>query len=185
MDQTVLGPGVYVFQTRTLAATCGDDERSGYVSSFVASIDGVPGSRAMTMHLHDARYWSTWDLTVAASGSVHGSSLMDGTSGPNRPNNVFDVTRDASGRFTGHGARGYDATIAGHAQHCEVTYDALMRRIDLRGLIPPPRAVTSLLESLFDARRSYSDRHEGSNEGSLSPCLGGGPDLARGLQQLL
>lgn len=131
MDQTVLGPGLYVFQTRTLAATCGDDERTGYVSSFVASIDGVPGSRSMQMHLVDARFWSSWTLTVGADGMIHGESLMDGTTGASRPMNRFDVSRDATSRFTGRGARSYDATIGGHAQHCEVTFDALLRRIDL------------------------------------------------------
>lgn len=131
MDQSALGPGIYVFQTRTLAATCGDDERSGYVSSFVATIDGVPGSRTMSMHLTNARFWSTWSLTVDAAGMVHGESLMDETTGANRPTNRFDVSRDATGRFTGHGARGYDTTLAGHPQHCEVSFDALLRRIDI------------------------------------------------------
>jgi hypothetical protein len=132
MDQMALGPGLYVFQTRTLGATCGDDERTGYVSSFVASIDGVPGSRSMQMHLLDARFWSTWTLTVSASGMIHAESLMDGTTGANRPMNAFDVSRDATGpRFTGHGARTYEGTVGGHAQHCEVTFDALLRRIDL------------------------------------------------------
>ena len=130
MDQTVLGPGLYVFQTRTLAATCGDDERSGYVSSFAASIDGVPGSRSMHMQLLDARFWSSWTLTVNAAGMIHGESLMDGTTGASRPMNSFDVSRDATGRFTGHGARTYEGTVAGHTQHCQVTFDALLRRID-------------------------------------------------------
>jgi hypothetical protein len=131
MEQTAIGPGLYVFQTRTLAATCGDDERTGYVSSFVASIDGVPGSRSMQMHLIDARFWSTWTLNVDAAGMIHAESLMDGTTGANRPSNSFDVTRDSTSRFTGHGVRRYDATTAGHTQHCEVTFDALLRRIDL------------------------------------------------------
>ncbi len=130
MEQTVLGPGLYVYQTRTLGATCGDDERTGYVSSFVASIDGVPGSRSMHMHLIDARFWSSWTLTVNADGMIHGESSMDGTTGANRPMNTFDVRRDPTMRFTGHGARTYEATIGGHPQHCEVTFDALIRRID-------------------------------------------------------
>jgi len=52
-DQTVLGPGMYVFQTRTRSATCGDDERTGYVSTFLAPIHGVPGSRTMRMTLEN------------------------------------------------------------------------------------------------------------------------------------
>jgi len=131
MDQAVLGPGLYVFQTRTLGATCGDDERTGYVSSFVAAIDGVPGSRTMQMRLMDNQYWSSWTLTVSAEGMITGASLMNGTSGPHRPTNDFHVTRDAAGRFTGQGVRGYDATVGGASHHCEVSFDALLRRIDI------------------------------------------------------
>lgn len=131
MDQTVLGPGLYVFQTRTVSASCGDDERTGYVASFVAAVDGVPGSRTMNMHVIDNRYWSTWALTVDASGTVAGESLMDGTSGASRPRYVFHVTRDATGRFTGQAVRSY-TTGSGSASHeCTVTSDALLRRIDV------------------------------------------------------
>ena len=36
--QTVLGPGLYVFQTRTRDASCGDSEPDGYVLSFFAAV---------------------------------------------------------------------------------------------------------------------------------------------------
>ncbi len=130
-DQTVLGPGLYVFQTRTVSASCGDDERTGYVSSWVAAIDGVPGSASMNMHVVDNPYWGTWSLSISADGVVSGEAFMTGTSGPNRPRNTFHVTRDASGRFTGRSVRSYQRTEGGVAQQCEVTSDALLRRIDL------------------------------------------------------
>lgn len=132
-DQSVLGPGVYVFQQRTLSATCADDDRTGYVLSFVATIDGVPGSRSMTMKLLGARYWSTWSLTVAANGEVHGESFMDGTTGENRPVNRFRITRDRGrnrDRFTGTGTRSYNRPVNGETRRCEVSVEALMRRID-------------------------------------------------------
>lgn len=130
-DQSVLGPGLYVFQTRTVSASCGDDERTGYVSSWVAAIDGVPGSATMNMHVVDNQYWSTWTLTVSADGVVSGEAFMAGTSGPSRPRNTFHVTRDTAGRFTGRSVRSYQRTEGGVAQQCEVTSDALLRRIDL------------------------------------------------------
>lgn len=130
-DQTVLGPGLYVFQTRTVSASCGDDERTGYVSSWVAAIDGVPGSASMTMHVVDNQYWSTWTLTISADGVISGESFLTGSSGPSRPRNTFHVTRDSGGRFTGRSVRSYQRTEGGVAQQCEVTSDALLRRIDL------------------------------------------------------
>ena len=127
--QTVLGPGLYVFQTRTRTASCGDDERTGFVSSFVAPIHGVPGSRSMQMHLMNSPYWSTWTITVDAHDHVIGDSFLDGSSGASRPTSHFDVTRTGD-RFTGEGSRSYDATVGGVQRRCVVTYDALLRRLD-------------------------------------------------------
>jgi hypothetical protein len=127
--QSVLGPGLYVFQTRTRTASCADDERTGYVSSFFASIHGVPGSRRMSMGLVNSPYWSTWTLTVGADDSIAGDSFLDGSSGPSRPTSHFVVTR-RDDRFTGEGTRTYDAVVEGTRRRCVVTYDALLRRID-------------------------------------------------------
>lgn len=127
--QTVLGPGLYVFQTRTRTASCQDDERTGYVSSFVAPIHGVPGSRTMRMQLVNSPWWSTWTLRVDASDRIVGDAFLDGSSGPSRPTSHFEVTRNGD-RFTGEGSRTYDATIAGARQRCVVTFDALLRRLD-------------------------------------------------------
>ena len=128
-DQSVLGPGMYVFQTRTREASCGDDARTGYVSSFLAPIHGIPGSRTMRMQLVNSPYWSAWDLSVRPDGVVVGRSTLDGAEGPNAPTNGFEVRRDGD-RFTGRGARTYHATIDGERRRCTVTYDALLRRID-------------------------------------------------------
>lgn len=124
-DQRVLGPGVYVFQTRTRSATCDDDERTGYVSSFVAAVQGVPGSRSMRMQLLNSPYWPNWSLQVDAQNRITGDSTLEGASGPSAPRNHFEVTVDRD-RFTGTGTRTY--TRGG--QQCSVTYDALLRRID-------------------------------------------------------
>lgn len=125
-DQTVLGPGMYVFQTRTRSATCGDDERTGYVSSFMAPIHGVPGSRTMRMHLTNSEYFPHWRITVNAQNHVLGHATLEGASGPNAPTNEFDVHLER-GRFVGTGTRRYRA----NGRACAVEYDALLRRIDV------------------------------------------------------
>jgi hypothetical protein len=128
-DQTILGPGLYVFQTRTRSATCADDERTGYVSSFVAPIHGVPGSRTMRMELLNTAYWSTWSITVTAQDRVVGDSTMNGQRGPSAPRNHFEVSVDRD-RFTGTGTRTYTRTAGGRTEQCSVSFDALLRRID-------------------------------------------------------
>ena len=128
-DQTILGPGLYVFQTRTRSASCGDDERTGYVSSFVAPIHGVPGNRTMRMQLLNSPYWSEWRITISAQDAVIGESTMNGQRGASAPRNQFEVRRDRD-RFTGTGTRTYSRTANGRTEQCSVTYDALLRRID-------------------------------------------------------
>lgn len=129
--QTVLGPGLYVFQTRTRSAVCEDDERTGYVSSFVAPIHGVPGSRTMRMQLLNSPWWSRWTIVVDANDRIVGDSTMDGQSGPNAARNHFELERDRRrDRFTGTGTRTYMTTTDGQRRECAVTYDALLRRLD-------------------------------------------------------
>lgn len=125
-EQSVLGPGMYVFQTRTRSATCGDDDRTGYVSSFMAPIHGIPGSRTMRTHLANSEYFPNWRITVNAQNHVLGRSTLQGASGPNAPTNEFDVHLER-GRFVGTGTRRYRA----NGRMCEVEYDALLRRIDV------------------------------------------------------
>lgn len=128
-DQTILGPGLYVFQTRTRTASCDDDERTGYVSTFIAPIHGVPGSRTMRMQLTNSEYWPSWQLTVA-DGAVSGESRLAGSSGANAPTNRFSV-RPQGDRFTGRGTRTYTRTEGGRSVQCQVEFDALLRRIDM------------------------------------------------------
>lgn len=128
-DQAILGPGLYVFQTRTRSATCNDDERTGYVSSFVAPIHGIPGSRRMSMQLLNTNYWSRWTIRVEGDNRVVGDSTMNGARGPSAPRNHFEVTLEGD-RFVGTGTRSYTRTVDGERQPCAVTYDALLRRID-------------------------------------------------------
>lgn len=124
--QQDLGPGLYVFQTRTRSATCADDERTGYVSTFVAPIHGVPGSRAMRMQLLNTEYWPTWQIQVTREGHIVGDARLAGARGADAPANHFEVTRSRD-RFTGTGHRTYRAG----GRECRVDYDALLRRIDM------------------------------------------------------
>lgn len=120
-DQTVLGPGIYVFQTRITSATCGDASRTGFVSSRFVAIDGIPGHRHMTMRVLDSQYWSRWELEVEANGMIAGHAENERIRGENR----FEVAPRGS-RFTGTGTRTYQSG----ERRCSVSYDALLRRLD-------------------------------------------------------
>lgn len=120
-DQAVLGPGLYAFQMRITEATCGDADRTGFVSSFYGAIDGIPGARHMVLRLLNSRYWPQWELDVDASGTITATSRNERIDGTNR----FEVRRDGE-RFTGTGTRTYRRG----QQRCSVSYDALLRRID-------------------------------------------------------
>lgn len=127
--QTVLGPGLYVFQTRIDHATCGDGERTGFVSSYFAAVDGIPGSRTMSMSLLNSSYWPTWELTVSSSNAVIGDARMRGQTGPSAGESHFELAHDGR-RFTGRGTRSYDATVNGQRQRCRISYEALLRKLD-------------------------------------------------------
>ena len=120
-EQGVLGPGLYAFQLRITGATCGDADRTGFVRSFFASVEGIPGARQMVLRLVDSSYWPRWDLDVDPSGRITGMSRNGRIRGTNR----FELRRDGR-RFTGTGTRSY----ARGERRCEVSYDALLRRID-------------------------------------------------------
>ncbi len=124
--QSVLGPGLYVFQTRTRGSTCGDAEKDGYVLSYFAAIDGVPGATAMTMQLVNTQHFKDWQLAVQGE-SIRGVSRID--SGANAPISSFEVTREGD-RFKGKGSRSYQAKIKGKVTACRVDYDALIKRLD-------------------------------------------------------
>jgi hypothetical protein len=125
--QSVLGPGLYVFQTRTRESTCGDAEPDGYVLSYVAAIDGVPGAIEMSMQLVNTKHFNSWNLKVSG-GKVVGDSRIG--SAPDAPDSHFEVAYDGT-RFKGTGFRTYNGKLNGKPQRCRVSYDALLRRIDI------------------------------------------------------
>lgn len=127
--QTVLGPGLYVFQTRIRNATCGDAEADGYVLSFMAAIDGVPGSTSMTMELINTSYFKTWTLKVTPAREVLGESRVSNAT--DAPESHFEAKWDKD-RFKGTGSRSYMGSVGGKAQRCRVNYDVLLRRLDDR-----------------------------------------------------
>ncbi|MFT3925410.1 MAG: hypothetical protein QM778_22925 [Myxococcales bacterium] len=124
--QSVLGPGLYIYQQRVREATCKDAEPDGYVLSFMAAIDGVPGSVTMTMQLVNTAYFKEWTLKVMGS-QVVGESRLGKT--PDSPDAHFEVTRDGD-RFKGTGFRTYNGSFQGKPQRCKVSYDALLKRLD-------------------------------------------------------
>ncbi len=126
--QSVLGPGLYVFQTRLDHSSCSDSGASGSVTSYFAAVDGIPGSRRMEMHLLNSDHWSTWTLTVTPEGHVIGDAQQDDVAGPARGDSHFELDRER-GKFTGRGSRSYTATIDGETRRCRVAYDALLRRL--------------------------------------------------------
>ena len=125
-EQSVLGPGLYLFQTRVKSATCGDADRTGYVHSQVATIDGIPGARKMTMKLPNSKYWPTWDIVVEADGAVGGTALTKDKSAVS----AFEVRKKKGRRFVGKGMRQYNRRIKGKKERCSVEYEALLKRID-------------------------------------------------------
>lgn len=128
-DQTVLGPGLYVFQTRIDHASCGDAERTGEVTSYYAAVDGIPGSREMHMSLLNSRFWPDWTLNVTTSNEVVGDARQAGVTGPTQGESHFEATF-ADGRFTGHGTRAYTRTVDGQPVRCRVSYETLLLRFD-------------------------------------------------------
>ncbi len=126
--QNVLGPGLYVFQTRTRSSTCGDAERDGYVLSYVAAINGVPGSVAMSMEIVNTPHFKSWALQVSKDNVLEGESRM-GTAA-DAPDAHFTVTRDGE-RWKGTGFRTYAGKLGGKPTRCRVDFDVLLRRVDI------------------------------------------------------
>lgn len=129
-DQQILGPGLYVFQMRILRATCEDADRTGHVTTFVAPIHGIPGHRQMKMELVNSQYWPNWELIVAANGHIVGTSSIDGRGGEAVATNRFELAKDGP-RFVGRGSRNYTSTVGGTRRQCEVSYEALLRQLEL------------------------------------------------------
>jgi hypothetical protein len=128
-DQNVLGPGLYVFQTRIDHATCGDADHTGDVTSYFAAVDGIPGSRQMRMSLLNSRFWPDWSLVVTNSSAVVGDALQAGVTGPTQGVSHFEAAF-GDGRFVGRGTREYSRTVNGTTTRCRVSYEALLDRFD-------------------------------------------------------
>ncbi len=117
--QGVLGPGLYVFQTRLDRATCEDDSETGYVTSYFAAIDGTPASRRMSMKLTNSTHWPEWQLTIAPDGQI----VATATNGSLHQRAEM---RPNGSRFTGRGYREYQGR---GGRRCRFEYDALLRKL--------------------------------------------------------
>lgn len=123
--QTLIAPGVYTFQTRLDHSSCGSRSTSGIVRTFVAVINGVPGSREMTMNLLNSSYWSRWTLRVTDEGYVVGDSQQDNVQGANRGDSHFELRLD-DGKLSGRGSRSYMQRVSGQMTRCRTSYDTLL-----------------------------------------------------------
>jgi hypothetical protein len=126
--QTILAPGLYLFQTRTRDGTCRDAQRTGYVTSSVATLDGVPGARTMTMQLLNSKYWPTWTLIIAKDGSIVGTANMGGAKDDTAGSSRFEI-RAKKERYQGVGARSYPGQLDGKPARCTLNYDALLKSL--------------------------------------------------------
>ena len=127
--QTILAPGLYLFQTRTRDGTCRDAQRTGYVTSSVATLDGVPGARTMTMQLLNSKYWPTWTLTIGMDGNIVGTANMGGAKDDTAGASRFEI-RAKKERYQGVGARSYPGQFDGKPTRCTLNYDALLKMLD-------------------------------------------------------
>lgn len=126
--QTILPPGLFLFQTRTRDGNCEDAPRTGYVTSAVATLDGVPGARTMTMNLLNSKYWPGWKLHVLEDDTIVGTANMFGVADGSKGSTRFEI-RSKKDRFQGVGSRTYP-----HAkrpgERCTLNYDALLKPLD-------------------------------------------------------
>lgn len=134
--QGILGPGAYIYQTRLDTASCEPDSTSGFVTTYYATIDGVPAARSMQMNLLNSPHWPTWSITIAEDGTVVGHADQENSRGVNMGRSHFEVRLDGT-RFVGRGFREYTARVGGEMRRCRNSYDALLRRIDVD--VPAPR----------------------------------------------
>ncbi len=125
--QQILGPGLYVFQTRLDHESCGHSNETGFVTTYFAAVNGVPGSRTMQMSLLNSDFWASWTLTVTPDNRVMGDAQQERVSGGGESH--FELTRERD-RFTGRGSRSYTRTSGGSQRRCRMAYDALLRRLD-------------------------------------------------------
>lgn len=127
--QTILAPGLYLFQTRTREGTCNDAPRTGYVTSAIGALDGVPGSRVMTLQLLNSKYWPTWTLTVTDKDLIIGSAILGGGKDAGAGASRFELSAKKD-RFQGVGNRTYPSKVGGETVTCTLSYDALLKPLD-------------------------------------------------------
>jgi len=87
-------------------------------------VNGVPGSRQLSMRLLGTQFWSTWTLQITEEGNVVGDAQQDGVEGPARGDSHFELRVEGT-RFSGRGSRSYTQRQGGELQRCRVSYDAL------------------------------------------------------------
>ena len=124
--QSILAPGLYLYQTRTRDGTCNDAPRTGYVTSSLATLDGVPGSRTMTMKLPNSPWWPNWQLTITQADSIVGTANMKGAKDKSRGDTYCEL-RAKKDRYQGTGTRSYLSTIDGKKVKCKLRFDALLK----------------------------------------------------------
>jgi len=127
--QTLLLPGLYLFQTRTRDGSCNDAPRTGYITSAVATIDGVPGADSLSLQLLNSKYWPRWQLTVGADGVISGEATLGDTNDSNLGSSHFEL-RQKKDRFQGVGTREYPGKLDGKPIRCTLNYDALLKPMD-------------------------------------------------------
>jgi hypothetical protein len=125
--QTVLAPGLYVFQTRLDHSSCGASG-SGDVTSYFASIDGRPGAREMKMSLMNSEHWPEWRITIPADDKVYGDAQQAKVTGPHRGEAHFELKVER-GKFVGRGSRAWSQRVDGKMTRCRMAYDALLKRL--------------------------------------------------------
>lgn len=125
-EQKVLPPGLFVYQTRTRDGTCPDAPRTGFVRSAIATLDGVPGSRQMTMKLPNSKYWPTWSITITGDNVIIGTANLMGAKDSSRGDVHFEL-KATKGRFQGVGYRNYFTKIDGKRRRCTLNFDALLK----------------------------------------------------------
>jgi len=127
--QTILPPGLYLLQTRTRDGSCADAPKTGYVTSTVATLDGVPGSRTMMLQVVNSKYWPSWTITVDAKDLIIGDAVMFGGDDKSKGTSHFELG-EKKDRFQGIGSRTYPSTANGKTISCTLNYDVLLKLID-------------------------------------------------------
>jgi hypothetical protein len=125
-SQSILAPGLYVFQTRLDHATCGESSSSGNVTSYFATLDGRPGAREMKMTLMNSEYWPEWTVRIPEGNKVYGDAQQAKVTGPHRGEAHFELELKR-GKLVGRGSRAWSQRVNGEMTRCRMAYDALLK----------------------------------------------------------